>query len=103
MLTGQGRQSDRHDQLLHPAINGDASPDSQTAQGCLLVLQCQPKDTTDRPNAGCTHTCKTGDGNYYFNPLNPNIKIQFLFSCPHTFIIAVVRRSHENFKKIHLG
>ena len=23
----------------------------------------------------------------YTYPLNPNIKIQFLFSCPHTFII----------------
>ena len=24
------------------------------------------------------------------NPLNPDIKIQFLLSCPHTFIIVVV-------------
>ena len=37
------------------------------------------------------------------NPVNPNIKIQFLFSCPHTFIIAVVGRSYENFKRIHLS
>ena len=37
------------------------------------------------------------------NPLNPTIKIQFLLSCPHTFIIAVVGRSCENFKRIDLG
>ena len=37
------------------------------------------------------------------NPLNPNIKIHFLLSCPHTFIIAVVGRNCENFKRIHLG
>ena len=38
-----------------------------------------------------------------FNPLNPNIKIKLLLPCPHTFIIAVVGRSCENFKRIHLG
>ena len=38
-----------------------------------------------------------------FDPLNPNIKIQFLLSSPHTFIIAVVGRSCRNFKRIHIG
>ena len=38
----------------------------------------------------------------WLNPLNPNIKIQFLLSCPHTFIIAVVGRNCENFKRIHI-
>ena len=39
----------------------------------------------------------------HLNALNPNIKIQLLLCCPHKFILAVVGRSCENFKRIHLG
>ena len=38
-----------------------------------------------------------------FNLLNPNIKIQFLLSRPHTFIIAVVGRSCKNSRESILG
>ena len=39
----------------------------------------------------------------FVNPLTPNIKEQILLSCPHTFLIKVLRRSFQNIKKIHLG
>ena len=60
-LTGRGRQSDRHYQLLHAALDSDASPCSQAAQSSLLFLQCQSEDAAYRPHAGRADTRKTGE------------------------------------------
>ena len=37
-----------------------------------------------------------------FNPLTPIIKGQILLSCPHTFLIKVLREVIKISKKIHL-
>ena len=64
-----------------------------------VYLICCGSFETVRINLSLVHKVVT----VVLNPLNPNIKIQFLLSCPNTFIIAVVGRSCENFKRIHLG
>ena len=51
----------------------------------------------------CSYTFICLGDSAMLNPLSPNIKIQILLSCPHTFLIDVEWRSCDNFKRIHLG
>lgn len=60
-ISERTRTSHRHDQLLHFAVHRDASSSAQTAQGCVLFLQCAANCSPCWSDAGCVDSSQAGN------------------------------------------